>query len=612
MKSRKVLLAIIMAAVLMTGCSNVTQTQAASTTSGTELATLKTSEEASEELFSSRDMEVGYDESECVKISLKGTSGSCDSDTVNITDGTITITEEGTYILSGTMTEGMIIVDAEDSDKVQLVLDNANITCATSAAIYVKNADKVFITTAADSENTLTNGGEYEAIDDNNIDGVIFSKADLTLNGQGTLNIKANAGHGIVSKDDLVLTSGIYQINAEKHGLQSKDCLSIADGTYTIECGEDGLHTGGNLDIVNGTFQIKSGDDGMHADAALTIYNGKIDITESYEGIEGKTIDIIDGDISVVSSDDGLNATSGSTDTADASGNKTVGSTDAADASGNATVGSTDAADASGNKTSMEGQKPANGQTPPEKPEGADGQTPPEKPEGTDGQTMSEKPEGADRNPQSEQSDTADATQDDGQNTKPEMKEPPSGEMADGNPGNGGPGNGDNPMGNGGAPGQAEEGVYLRIVGGTLHVNASGDGLDSNGNLYITGGEVYVSGPTSDGDSAIDYDGNASITGGILVAAGSSGMAQNLGEDSTQGVMMIGVDSGEAGSTITLEDSEGNELVSWQPDKAYTCVIISTPEIEKGGAYTLKTGDAEKEVTMESLVYSDGVAGGLR
>ena len=577
MKSRKVLLAIIMAAVLMTGCSNVTQTQAASTTSGTELATLKTSEEASEELFSSRDMEVGYDESECVKISLKGTSGSCDSDTVNIADGTITITEEGTYILSGTMTEGMIIVDAEDSDKVQLVLDNANITCATSAAIYVKNADKVFITTAADSENTLTNGGKYEAIDDNNIDGVIFSKADLTLNGQGTLNIKANAGHGIVSKDDLVLTSGTYQINAEKHGLQGKDCLSIADGTYTIECGEDGLHTGGNLDIVNGTFQIKSGDDGMHADAALTIYNGKIDITESYEGIEGKTIDIIDGDISVVSSDDGLNATSGSTDTADASGNATAGSTDTAGVSGNATVGSTDAADASGNKTSMEGQKLADGQTPPEMPEGVDGQTPPEKPEGTDGQTQPEKPEGV-----------------------------------DGDSGNGGPGNGDNPMGNGGAPGQAEEGVYLRIAGGTLHVNASGDGLDSNGNLYITGGEVYVSGPTNDGNSAIDYDGNASITGGILVAAGSSGMAQNLGEDSTQGVMMTGVDSGEAGSTITLEDSEGNELVSWQPDKVYTCVIISTPEIEKGGTYTLKTGDAEKEVTMESLVYSDGVAGGPR
>ena len=388
MKSRKVLLAIIMAAVLMTGCSNVTQTQAASTTSGTELATLKTSEEASEELFSSRDMEVGYDESECIKISLKGRSGSCDSDTVNIADGTITITEEGTYILSGTMTEGMIIVDAEDTDKIQLVLDNANITCATSAAIYVKNADKIFITTSADSENTLTNGGEYEAIDDNNIDGVIFSKADLTLNGQGTLNIKANAGHGIVSKDDLVLTSGTYQINAEKHGLQGKDCLSIADGTYTIECGEDGLHTGGNLDIVNGTFQIKSGDDGMHADAALTIYNGKIDITESYEGIEGKTIDIIDGDISVVSSDDGLNAT--------------VESTVTADASGNATVGSTDAADASGNKTSMEGQKPVDGQTQPAKPEGADGQTQPEKPEGADGQTPPTTQEGADGQTQPE------------------------------------------------------------------------------------------------------------------------------------------------------------------------------------------------------------------
>lgn len=567
MKKRKVLVMIIMAVVMITGCSNISQTKAAGTTSGTELATLKTSEEASEELFSSRDMEVGYDENESVKIELKGTSGSCDSDAVQVTDGSITIMDEGTYILSGTMTDGMIIVDVEDSDKVQLVLDNADISCATSAAIYVKNADKVFITTTADSQNTLINGGEYEAIDDNNIDGVIFSKADLTLNGQGTLNIKANAGHGIVSKDDLVLTSGTYNITAEKHGLQGKDCLSIADGTYTIECGTDGLHTDGDLDIVNGTFQIKSGDDGMHADAALTIYDGKIDITESYEGIEGKTIDIIDGDISVVSSDDGLNAAQGNSDTTEETG----------------TSGKS-------NENAMEGQNPPDGQTPPEKPDGADGQTPPEKPDGVEGDS------------QSEQLDAAETTQDDGQNKKKEMKEPPSGEKPDGN---------ENP-GNGGAPGQGEEGVYLRIVGGTLHVNASGDGLDSNGDLYITGGEVYVSGPTSDGDSAIDYDGNASITGGILVAAGSSGMAQNMGEDSTQGVMMIGVDSGEVGSTITLTDSESNELVSWQPDKAYTCVIISTPEIEKDSTYTLKVGDAEKEVTMESLVYSDGVAGGPR
>lgn len=551
MRRRKAMLAIIMAVVMMTGCSSISQTKAASTTtSSTELATLKTSEEASEELFSSRDMEVGYDEDECVKIELKGTSGFCDSDAVQITDGSVTITDEGTYILSGTMTNGMVIVEAEDTDKVQIVLDNVNITCATSAAIYVKSADKVFITTVAESENTLTNGGEYEAIDDNNIDGVIFSKSDLTLNGQGTLNIKANAGHGIVSKDDLVLTSGTYTINAEKHGLQGKDCLSIADGTYTIECGKDALHTSGNLDIVSGTYQIKSGDDGMHADEVLTIYNGTIDITESYEGIEGKTIDIIDGDISVVSSDDGLNAAQGSSETTENSGN---------------------------DKEAMK--------------EGQDGQIPPAKP---------------------------DEVSNDGnvQNTKPEMKEPPSGEKPGGDttptdgtmpdnanntdnegPGNGEPGNG-NPMDNGAAPGQAEEGVYLRIAGGTIHVNASGDGLDSNGDLYVTGGEVYVSGPTSDGDSAIDYDGTASITGGVLVAAGSSGMAQNFGSDSTQESIMEKVDSAEAGSTISLTDSEGNELVSWKPDKEYTCVIISTPELEKGETYTLKTGEVQTEISI--------------
>lgn len=582
MRRRKAMLAIIMSSVMMTGCSSISQTKAASTTtSSTELATLKTSEEASEELFSSRDMEVGYDEDECVKIELKETTASCDSDAVQITDGSVTITDEGTYILSGTMTNGMIIVEAEDTDKVQIVLDNVNITCDTSAAVYVKSADKVFITTAAESENTLTNGGEYEAIDDNNIDGVIFSKADLTLNGQGTLNIKANAGHGIVSKDDLVLTSGTYIINAEKHGLQGKDCLSIADGTYTIECGKDALHTSGNLDVVNGTFQIKSGDDGMHADEALTIYDGKIDITESYEGIEGKTIDIIDGDISVVSSDDGLNAAQGSSGETENSGNDE------------------ETNNFKNDRTKAFGDTTGNGKG--DMPEGQEDQAPPEKPDGVEN-ADGEKPE--DLPDRSAEDITGKNTEDDSNaatknGTRPAGNSSADGvEQEDGNDsGNRGP-RGGRQMNNGGAPGQAEEGVYLRIAGGTLHVNASGDGLDSNGELYITGGEVYVSGPASDGDSAIDYDGTASITGGVLVAAGSSGMAQNFGSDSTQESIMVKVDSEDAESTISLTDSEGNELVSWQPDKGYTCVIISTPELEKGETYTLKTGEVQTEVSI--------------
>lgn len=138
-------------------------------------------------MFTDRDMEIGYNEAASVKIQLSDDTASCSSDAVEISGGTVTIRDEGTYILSGSLSDGRIVVDADDADKVQLVLDGVDIVSADSAAVYVLSADKVFITTASGSENTLANGGEYAAIDDNNIDAVIFSKSDLTLNGAGTL-----------------------------------------------------------------------------------------------------------------------------------------------------------------------------------------------------------------------------------------------------------------------------------------------------------------------------------------------------------------------------------------------------------------------------------------
>lgn len=244
------------------------------------------STESSSEMFTDRDMEIGYDEETSAHITLSGTSASSDSDAVQISGTTVTITDEGTYILSGTLNDGMIVVSAEDTDKIQLVLDNVEITNSTSAAIYVLEADKVFITTASGSENTLTNGGEYVAIDDNNIDAVIFSKSDLTLNGAGTLTINAAAGHGVVSKDDLVLTSGTYNITAASHGLSGKDSVRIANGTYTITSGKDGIQAEntddtslGFLYIAGGTFTITADGDGMSAGACLQIEDGSFTIT---------------------------------------------------------------------------------------------------------------------------------------------------------------------------------------------------------------------------------------------------------------------------------------------------------------------------------------------
>lgn len=154
----------------------------------------------------------------------------------------MTITEKGTYILSGSLSDGMVIVDAEDTDKIQLVLDDVSISNSQSAALYIRSADKVFVTTAAGTENELINLGTYIAIDENNIDAAVFSKSDLTLNGEGILTVTAQEGHGIVSKDDLVFTSGDYTITSAKHGISGKDSVRIANGSYKIISGKDGIH----------------------------------------------------------------------------------------------------------------------------------------------------------------------------------------------------------------------------------------------------------------------------------------------------------------------------------------------------------------------------------
>lgn len=319
MRKKTILLFLTMGALMISGCNTrIGNTTQQTTESSTTTSSSATETDASD-MFSDRDKEVGYDESESVTISLADNSSSCESDAVSITENTITIKDEGTYILSGSLSDGMVIVEAEDTDKVQIVLNGVSISNDQSAALYVRSADKVFVTTASGTENTLEhNGSSYTAIDENNIDAAIFSKSDLTLNGEGTLTVTAQEGHGIVSKDDLVLTSGTYVITSASHGLSGKDSVRIANGTYTIVSGKDGIHaqnkddsSSGFVYLAGGTYTISAGDDGIHAASNVTISEGKIDITQSYEGIEGLSIDIAGGEISVLASDDGINAAGG-------------------------------------------------------------------------------------------------------------------------------------------------------------------------------------------------------------------------------------------------------------------------------------------------------------
>ena len=448
------------------------------------------------DMFTKRDLAGTYDESEAVKITLSGKTAACNSSNVQIEDGVVTIKAAGVYVLSGTLTDGTIVVDAGDDDKVQLVLDGVSIMAADYAAIYAKNADKVFVTLAEGAGNSLTVSGDYVQTDDNNVDAVIFAKCDLTLNGTGSLTVKDNMGHGIVAKDDLVVTGGTYTIYSQDHCLNGKDSVRIADGTFNLSCDEDGIHAGnddqqdGYVYIEGGDINISVGDDALHAEGLLIITGGDIDVSKSCEGVEGYKILVTGGDIDVVSSDDGFNAAGGSS------------------------------------------------------------------------------------------------------------------------------GSGYNHDGFGGGPGMdgvdmdADSDAYILITGGTININADGDGIDSNGCIGITGGSVYVLGSSDNGNGAMDYGICAAITGGEIVAVGGSGMAQGFGDESTQCSALVNFDEWvDAGETITLTDSDGKEVLSYRVDKKFNSVVISTSDMKQGETYTLTVGDQSSTFTLDDITYSEGSGG---
>lgn len=546
--------------------------------------------------FSERDFDTDYSDEKTALIQLNGDTAVCDSSAVSVDGGTVTIADEGAYILTGALGDGTIIVSADKTDKVRLVLDGATVASASSAAIYVSQADKVFVTLAPDSVNTLSNGGGFSAIGDDNVDAVIFSKDDITLNGSGSLTISSPSGHGIVSKDELRIVGGAYTITAASHGMEAKDGVCVSGATLSIASGKDGIHAEnaddaaqGFVYISGGTFDITAQGDGISAAARMQLDGGDFVIaagggsanasqkaSEGWGGFPGGG-----------GGRGGFGAHGGRPDES-APGTAEASETDDTSAKGVKAAGSlliqggSLAIDSADDAVHSNASVTVSGGTF-DISTGDDGIHADDTLSVTGGKiSISQSYEGLEAlHIDISGGEISLVASDDGLNAAGGVDESGFGGFRKGDRFGG--------MGGGSSDGS------IVISGGSLDITSSGDGIDANGTLTISGGYTVVCGPTQGDTATLDYDVSAAITGGTFIGTGSSMMAQTF-SDSAQGVIAVRISERQAGTAITLTDADGNMLLTQTPELPYVVIILSSPELVKGNQYTLTVGDDAEQI----------------
>ncbi|MBM7708874.1 carbohydrate-binding domain-containing protein [Enterococcus lemanii] len=513
------------------------------------------------------DFQTEYDEETATKI-IFGDTTKIEGEGAESTDNIVSITQGGTYILSGSATNGQLKVNVSKEDSVHLIFDGVTLSNDFGPAIWIEEADQVIATLVTGTVNTFTDASEYQnQTEESKEDAVFYSQADLTINGSGTLAITGNYKNGLVSKDDLVLISGVYQIEAVKDAVVGKDMVSIYDGDYTLTTQEgDGIKANndsesekGYVAIEGGLMTIQAGRDGIQAETSLKIQEATLQITtasganstdlideESYKGLKaGTEVLITSGDFTVDSADDSLH-TNGDIEITGgtfslASGDDGIHADQTLTLAGG-TIAITQ---------SVEGLEAASIQL-----------------VGSDVEIVAS-------------DDGINAS--DGSSTSTE-----------------------------GAPGgfgAVNEDLIINITAGQIVVDAQGDGVDSNGNITMSGGTLIVNGTTSGGDGALDYDGTFDLTGGTLVAVGSSAMAQTVSDSSSQGTVSFYLDQKQsANQMVSLFDASNELLLAFTPIRDYQFVVISTPDLVIDQSYTLHLGGTATGDAQNGLVTDGSVA----
>ena len=517
----------LIAALGLTGCSTASGTTLTSGTStvhsavsGTTAGTSTSNTAAGQTLdaqthYTNEDLT--WDSSGEKTIDLANPTA---TDGVSVENGTITITSGGTYRLTGEYS-GQVKIEATKTDTVRLVLDNAKITNSTGAAINVVSAAEAIIYTAAGTTNTVADEANYTATGDDDPDAAIYSTANLTLTGEGSLSVKGAYEEGIHTTGGLVIASGTLEVNAANTGIKGKDYVDITGGIVNVTAAQDGIKSTNTDDesmgftrLSAGSVTVSAGDDGLKAPHTLEISGGTLNIEKSNEGIEAQYINILDGDVTVNSTDDGINAS-----LKDSSSDTSSDTT-----SGTATAG-------------QQTQQNQNGQ-------------------------VQQAPAGGGAAPGGSQGST-------GQNQN--MPQPPT----------------DGAMPGGGTFEVVD--AAINISGGTVTVNAEGDGIDSNGTATFSGGTVTVNGPVAGGNNALDSNGDLLLNGGTVTTGSTADMFEAPSSASTSGYLKITDSSAlTQGSTVQVTDSSGTVVANYKiTTSGVQLVLVSNKNIVKGQSYTV-------------------------
>ncbi|MHC1722607.1 MAG: carbohydrate-binding domain-containing protein [Aminipila sp.] len=576
----------------------------------------------------------GYKTEDYQKVILKGNSISFDGDGATVRGSDLLITASGTYVLSGTLNDGAIIIDSADAENVTLVLENANITCKDGAPIYVKNCGKnVVISVPEGTTNNITDGLNYTyeyktgatdtSTGETSVEpsAAIYSKNDLKINGSGKLTVNANYKDGITGKDDVEITETTLVIKAKDDGIVGKDSVVIGSGNITVKAKGDGIKatnledtTKGYIAIAGGKFNITSGNDGIQAESILLTLGGDYTIKTGDGSVAGKSSqNNMQGQMpgqggqpmqkpdntskSAISSGSGITSKSAVTKATTTTAVTTVGTeSESAKAlkagtkvviqDGNFSINSEDDAVHSNHSVAI-----ATGKL--EISAGDDGIHADNVLDIYGGNiNIAKSYEGIEGTEINIKGGTIDlVASDDGINVS----------GGSDNSGFGGPvtTNSDSFA----TAASTESTSKLTIIDGKINVNASGDGIDVNGSGYMTGGTVAVSGPTNNGNAGLDYDGVFEVTGGTLIVAGSSGMAQAPSSGTTVNTIATAVTTQAIGTKVQLVNSSGTTVMSFTPEKEFSHLVISSAVIEKGETYKIMAGSTElASFTADSTV----------